>query len=98
MNLNGVEYVEASSVNVPKKLGTKIVIASQGWIFVGEAIDSDNDSIALVNASVVRKWTNGRGIGGLCKAEYKSEYTLDACYGAMEIPFTAINAILDCEW
>ena len=76
-----------------------IVIVPNGWIFIGcknEERSSDTQ-IVLASASVVRKWSNGRGIGGLCKEKYKDEYTLDYA-GTITIPFGSINAILHCSY
>ena len=102
INVNGVEYVRADLVltNPPKALGNKIVIVPNGFILVGQQIEHEYgpENIMLVNASVVRKWTNGRGLGALAKAEYKNEYELDSCYGAVTIPVSAVNFIIDCEW
>ena len=92
--VDGIEYIRACL----KSSGNKIVIASNGWIFVGEKIaDEDFDGITLINASNVRKWTNGQGIGGLAKKEYKEEYTLDFC-GTAAIPMCAVVSIIDCKW
>jgi hypothetical protein len=100
ITIDGITYIPESQAETPNKLGTKIVIVSDGWIFVGEQIEHDEsfDSIVLVNASVVRRWSNGRGIGGLAKAEYKNEYELDPCNGAVTIPLGSVNALIDAEW
>ena len=100
LNINGVDYIPADTLKFPKKLGNKIVIAPNGFIFVGEQIEckTDFEAVTLTNAYVVRKWDNGKGIGGLAKAEYKDEYELDACYGAITIPLGSVDAIIDCQW
>ena len=46
---------------------------------------------------MVRKWTNGKGIGGIAKTENKGEYTLDAI-GDVEIKQNKILFIIPCEW
>lgn len=55
----------------------RIVIADQGWIFIGHALPPHTPvaPITLTNASVVWSWSNGKGIGGL--AEDPDGYTLD---------------------
>lgn len=75
------------------------VILEQGWILVGERTsqDKDTDTIALSNASVVRSWHNGRGIGGIAKEAYKGEYTLDAI-GDVIIRQNKILFEIPCEW
>jgi len=102
INIDGVDYVRLDSVSI-KNLrlledGHVIVIAANGWIFVGrEEIGqfTDPTSIHLVDASVVRCWNNGKGIGGLAIEANKSEYTLDAV-GEISV-FNTIARIL-CEW
>ena len=92
--IGGVEYRPISS-----ETGTnKIVIVPNGWIFVGRVIDSTPDRIILTDASVVRKWSNGKGIGALAAVEHKSDYTLDQCYGDVTVPQKSINAVIDCQW
>jgi hypothetical protein len=92
--IGGIEYRPVAS-----DTGTnKIVIVPNGWIFVGRVIDSTPDRIILTDAYVVRKWTNGKGIGALASTEHKSDYTLDKCYGDITVPQESINAIIDCRW
>ena len=102
ISINGVDYIKASDVKCRVNGSNTIVIIPNGWIFVGilqECEDSFNkNSIMLKDASVVRKWTNGHGIGGLARAEYKDEYALDPCNGVVIIPVGAINAMICCEW
>ena len=52
-------------------------ILESGWIIEGELKREDTGIISLKDAYVVRKWSNGRGIGGIAKKEYRNEYTLD---------------------
>lgn len=95
ININGTEYVPADSL----KLGNHVcVICTNGWIFEGY-IDKEasTDTMRLRKSHVVRKWSNGRGIGGLAKAEYKDEYTLDEV-GSMAINPPAIISVIYLEW
>ena len=48
-----------------------------GWIIEGMVVSRENDIIQMEDASVVRRWSNGRGIGGIADPEHKDEYTLD---------------------
>ena len=74
------------------------VICEYGWIIKGVKDEmSDNNSLVLHDASVVRRWTNGKGIGGIAKAENKSEYTLDAI-GDVEIRQGKVLFVIPCEW
>ena len=74
------------------------VICEYGWIIVGEKDRaSDSEFLVLKNAAVVRQWKNGKGIGGIAKAENKNEYTLDEI-GDVEIKQNKILFIRPCEW
>ena len=70
-----------------------IVVCEYGWIICGKG----SDSLELTDAAVVRKWSNGRGIGGLAKAEYKDEYTLDPIGDVTINPDKALF-VIPCEW
>lgn len=74
-----------------------IVVCEYGWVLCGEKKTSDTNKLVLENASVVRKWNNGRGIGGLAKAEYKAEYMLDHI-GGVEVQVGKILFTIPCEW
>lgn len=52
-------------------------VLESGWIIEGEVEREEEKFISLKDANVVRKWSNGRGIGGIVKKEYRNEYTLD---------------------
>ena len=99
IEINGEKYVKESSALkiTPVDSDHVIVIAQRGWIFIGYKDTSVKDKLKLNNASVVRSWSNGRGIGGLCKKEYKSEYKLDAV-GTVEFANEGIIATLNVEY
>jgi hypothetical protein len=102
ITLNGKTYVEfdPSKKDITPAVETDhiIVIAQRGWIFEGHRDKSVKHKIQLLNANVVRSWSNGRGIGGLCKKEYKSEYKLDPV-GTVSLLNNSIIAIIDItEW
>ena len=90
MIVDGVEYVRAAT-------GTAhvVVIATNGWIFEGFSPDPTADHIALTQASVVRKWANGRGIGALADPDHKDEYTRDPV-GAITVH--SVVAVIECRW
>lgn len=75
----------------------EIVICEAGWILIGTVYNSNEDELTLKDASVVRSWSNGRGIGGLSKKEYAEEYTLDPI-GDVIIKQSKILFIIPCEW
>ena len=74
------------------------VICKYGWIIKGVKDDkSDDIKMILHDASVVRKWSNGKGIGGIVKEENKDEYTLDAI-GDVIINQGSVLFEMPCEW
>lgn len=93
ININGKEYVEKSEAY--KDSEHVCIIADRGWIF--EGYRTDDTGYQLTNANVVRKWTNGRGIGAIAKAEYKDDYTLDPV-GNIEINPKSVIALIPLEW
>ena len=72
-------------------------VCEYGWIVIGEESFRTTDTIMLNDAAVVRKWTNGKGIGGIAKAENKGEYTLDAI-GNVKINSDKVLFKILCEW
>ena len=74
------------------------VVCEYGWIIKGvKDAKSDKNNLILHDASVVRKWNNGKGIGGISKAENKNEYVLDAI-GDVEIRQSKVLFEIPCEW
>ena len=74
------------------------VICESGWIIKGtKGEGSDNECLLLHEASVVRRWSNGKGIGGIAKLANKDEYTLDYI-GDVEIRQGKILFEIPCEW
>lgn len=78
-------------------MNNTIVVIESGWIMVGEMTNPSTQTTLLKNASVVRRWNNGKGIGGLAKAENKVEYTLDPV-GSVSIQTSKILFEIPCEW
>lgn len=72
-------------------------VLEYGWIVVGRKTAETADTITLSDASVVRRWSNGKGIGGIAKVENKSEYTLDAI-GDVVIRLSKVLFEIPCEW
>ena len=75
----------------------KCIVCEYGWIIVGEETDRDEDVISLSNASVVRSWSNGKGIGAIAKKENKHEYTLDPISN-VNIRTSKVLFEIPCEW
>ena len=78
-------------------MNNTIVVCEYGWILVGKIENSNSQTTLLNEASVVRSWSNGKGIGGLAKANNKDEYTLDEI-GAVSIQTSKILFEIPCEW
>ena len=74
------------------------IVCEYGWIIVGIKNETQNvDEISLKYACVVRKWYNGKGIGGIAKKANKSEYTLDEI-GDVTIHRNKVLFEILCEW
>ena len=71
-------------------------VCENGWILFGKQTAETENTISLEGASVVRRWDNGRGIGGIAKAEYRHEYKLDEI-GEVEIRKDKILFTIPCE-
>ena len=68
-----------------------------GWIVIGKEQERTESTITLKDASVVRRWSNGKGIGGIAKIENRGEYTLDAI-GEVRIRMGKVLFEIPCEW
>lgn len=74
------------------------IVCEYGWIIKGaRSKETDSEVVVLNNASVVRRWTNGKGIGGIAKAENKDEYILDPI-GDVWVRQNKILFEIPCEW
>ncbi len=72
-------------------------VCEYGWIVIGKETERTENQIIVSNASVVRTWNNGKGIGGIAKAENKNEYTLDFI-GNVAIMIGKVLFEIPCEW
>ena len=72
-------------------------VLEYGWILIGKETGRTADTITLSDASVVRRWNNGKGIGGIAKKANKNEYTLDAI-GDVVIRTAKVLFEIPCEW
>lgn len=102
ITLNGKTYIEVDPTNKDIKPAVQtdhiIVIAQRGWIFEGHRDKKVKDKIQLLNANVVRSWSNGKGIGGLCNKADKASYKLDPV-GTVSFPNEGVIATVDiAEW
>lgn len=73
------------------------VVCEYGWIIKGGLATEKPDRMMLTNASVVRKWANGKGIGGIAKKANAKEYMLDPI-GDVEIMRGKVIFVIPCEW
>lgn len=74
-----------------------VIVCEYGWIISGIIESETEDEINLIDGAVVRKWENGRGIGGMARTEYKEEYTLDEIGDAI-IRKNKVLFVIPCEW
>lgn len=74
-----------------------IIVCEAGWIICGTEEKATKDTLELKEASVVRRWNNGKGIGGLAKEKYKKDYTLDEI-GDVSIKQSKVLFTIPCEW
>ena len=74
-----------------------IVVCEAGWIICGKQTEANEVSLELKEASVVRRWNNGKGIGGLAKEKYKDNYMLDEI-GDVAIRQSKVLFTIPCEW
>ncbi len=72
-------------------------VCEYGWIVIGKEFKRDDATVTLSDASVVRRWANGKGIGGIAKEANKDEYTLDAI-GDVIIRLSKVLFEIPCEW
>ena len=72
-------------------------VCEYGWIIIGHETDRNDKCVKIDSASIVRKWMNGKGIGGIAKAENKGEYILDAI-GNVAIRLNKVIFEIPCEW
>lgn len=72
-------------------------VCEYGWIVIGKVASKNDKEITLSDASVVRRWANGKGIGGIAKKKNKDEYTLDAI-GGVVIRTGKVLFEIPCEW
>src|SRR3990167_6072681 len=100
ITINGKKYVEydenAKDIKPAVDTDHIIVIAQRGWIFEGYKDKSVKDKLQLLNANVVRSWSNQKGIGGLCKKALKGDYKLDEV-GAISFPNEGVIAVISIE-
>ena len=74
------------------------IVCEYGWIIKGIKDDkSTAEVLILKEASVVRRWNNGKGIGGIAKESNKDEYILDTI-GDVEIRQNKVLFEIPCEW
>lgn len=74
-----------------------IIVCEAGWIICGTEEKTTKDTLELKEASIVRRWSNGKGIGGLAKEKYKDDYTFDAI-GDVAIRQSKVLFTIPCEW
>ena len=72
-------------------------VCEYGWIVIGKETGRTSEAVTLKEASIVRRWSNGKGIGGIAEAGNKKEYTLDTI-GDVVIRLGKVLFEIPCEW
>ncbi|MBR0090211.1 MAG: hypothetical protein IJP92_00715 [Lachnospiraceae bacterium] len=80
-----------------KKNNHVVIVCEYGWIICGIVDKRNDDIITMSDSAVVRKWSNGKGIGAISRAENRDEYTLDEI-GKVEIRQNKVLFEIPCEW
>lgn len=62
--VNGVTYGPATKAGPRPETVKQIVILQRGWIMVGD-LSKEGTEFTLTDASVIRSWETGKGIGGV---------------------------------
>ena len=73
------------------------VVCEYGWIIKGVKEKETDSILKLKESAVVRRWTNGKGIGGIAQVKNKDEYILDQI-GDVEIMKEKVLFMILCEW
>lgn len=73
----------------------KIVIAVNGWVFIGKTVIKEK-TVILTDASVIRRWGTERGIGQIAISGPTKDTILDPL-PRTEIQKASVIAVLDCE-
>ena len=97
ITIDGVEYAPINN-----ELGTKIVVADRGWVFIGVPTTNNIDGIRLAKANVIRRWgtdTERPGLGWLA-LHGKTEKTILEPTGMVFVPRNSVVAVIDvvAEW
>lgn len=94
INLDGEEYIKKSDLpDMYEESEHVCVTCTNGWIFEGRGSRDEWGDWLLSSAHVVRKWSNGLGIGGIADPEHFAEYKLDAC-GSIRIHASAVISVI----
>ena len=72
-------------------------VCEYGWIICGKETNRTATQIHISGASVVRRWDNGKGIGGIAKKENRYEYVLDEI-GDVVINSGKVLFEIPCDW
>lgn len=74
-----------------------IVVASQGFVFIGDITNDGDDYLRLDNASCIRRWGTTNGLGQIALQGPTSETILDPC-GVVEIARAAVVMKILCTY
>jgi len=83
--------------NPKRELGTQIVIADRGFVYVGK-VTVEGDFATITNARCIRKWGTSKGLGELVGGPTKDTVLDEA--GEVLVPMKAVIHFIKCtrDW
>lgn len=85
IQINGVEYIRADSVQTQRPSGTRaVVVIDRGWIYAGDVV-RENGRIKLSKAIWVFRWES-IGFDGVIANPKSSKVTLKPMPNGVDIP------------
>lgn len=92
--INGVEYVPAAEAPEPPPF--QIVVTNERWNIAGRVTASEDGSLVITDAHVIRYWGTTGGLGELAADGPTSKTKLDR-YGVVRVPAHAVVLTIDSE-
>jgi hypothetical protein len=72
-------------------------VVDYGWIIEGRVMSRSGGVIRMEDASVVRRWINGLGIGAIADPDHKDEYKRDPI-GVVSIYVSRVLFEIPLRW
>jgi len=85
IEINGVQYVRADSVQAAPSGDRCVVVLDRGWIFAGTITEDDNGRVRMANVVNVRKWS-GVGFEGMIADPKSSKVEIKKLSAPLDYP------------